>query len=153
MRLGNGSDTEPDDVPETQGGRVAQLDSEGFAAMLESIPHAISVHDKNRQVIFRNSACAALIGAGIHEFDSLRHEQLFHPDDSDLWSEMLARSLGGERASATAHLRIRHRNDHWLWVHVAVSAFDVGDVTLIVLVLQDQSDTIWGDPRSVKQKL
>jgi PAS domain S-box-containing protein len=83
--------------------------------MLESIPHAISVHDKNRQVIFRNSACAALIGAGVDEFDSLRHEQLFHPDDSDLWSEMLARSLGGERASATAHLRIRHRNDHRLW--------------------------------------
>ncbi|MCQ4119199.1 PAS domain S-box protein [Rhodococcus tibetensis] len=132
---------------------MKQLDSEGFAAMLESVPHAISVHDKNRQVIFSNSACAALIGAGIDEFATLEHEQLFHPDDTELWKAMLARALGDEKASATAHLRIHHCSGHWIWAHVAASAFEAGTETLIVLVLQDQSDTIWGNPKSVKQTI
>ncbi|MDT2007804.1 PAS domain S-box protein [Rhodococcus opacus] len=132
---------------------MRELDSDGFAALVESIPHAISVHDRERNVVFSNSACAALIGYGTEEFADLEHEQLFHPDDAELWGAMLARVLGSENPSATAHLRIRHRAGHWIWVRVAASTFTADTERLVALVLQDESDTIWGNPTAARQPI
>ncbi|ABG98194.1 MULTISPECIES: PAS domain S-box protein [Rhodococcus] len=132
---------------------MRQLDSDGFAALMESIPHAISVHDRERNLVFSNPACAALIGYDTAEFADLEHEQLFHPDDAELWGTMLARVLGTESTSATAHLRIRHREGHWIWVRVAASTFTAGAERLVALVLQDESDTIWGNPTAARQPI
>ncbi|WP_043825772.1 PAS domain S-box protein [Rhodococcus opacus] len=132
---------------------MRQLDSDGFAALMESIPHAISVHDRERNVVFSNPACAALIGYGADEFANLDHEQLFHPDDAALWGTMLARVLSQESPSATAHLRIRHREGHWIWVLVAASTFTAGTERLVALVLQDESDMIWGNPTAARQPI
>lgn len=132
---------------------MKQLDSDGFAALIESIPHAISVHDRERNVVFSNPACAALIGYGTEEFADLDHERLFHPDDAALWGTMLTRVLSQESPSATAHLRIRHRENHWIWVLVAASTFTAGAERLVALVLQDVSDTIWADPTAARQPI
>ncbi|SEB98733.1 PAS domain S-box-containing protein [Rhodococcus koreensis] len=140
-------------IEKHEGGTVRQLDSDGFAALMESIPHAISVHDRERNVVFSNPACAALIGYDADEFADLDHEQLFHPDDAALWGTMLARVLSQESPSATAHLRIRHREGHWIWVLVAASTFTAGTERLVALVLQDESDTIWGNPTAARQPI
>ncbi len=120
---------------------------------MESIPHAISVHDRERNLVFSNPACAALIGYDTEEFADLEHEQLFHPRRRRTVGNHARPGPGhgkNQRDSTSANpppgrpLDLGARRG----VHVHGRHREVGR-----LVLQDESDTIWGNPTAARQPI
>lgn len=66
-----------------------------------------------------NDKWAEMIGYKLEELGSYNFvtwEKLVHPDDLAVASRELARCLSGETSCYQCEFRMRHKNDHWIWI-------------------------------------
>ena len=66
-----------------------------------------------------NERCVEMLGYTLAELAPLSVETwraLMHPDDAKLTSDLLAQCFSRELGTYECHIRIRHKDGHWVWV-------------------------------------
>ncbi len=67
--------------------------------------------------------CQAILGFAPEALIGTRPLDFVHPDEVNIFGELLAQIAAGQIETATAQQRYRHADGHWVWVEVTFSLY------------------------------
>ncbi len=115
-------------------------ESRNFANRLsESNPGIIYIYDIEAQTtVYLNSSVATILGYEPEEIKTMGDrmiEALVHPNDMSALREYYWRFVGNRNGVLETELRIKHKNDSWIWLALRSVAFDTAETGCVRQVL------------------
>src|ERR1700678_417100 len=111
---------------------------EGFRSLIEHSPDAISLIDRQGEVLYASPSTAEVLGYRPEELVGQNGWDLIHPEDRDHSSLMLPQVLSEPSGPIRWHPRVRRKDGSYSWVESTVSNLLVEpDVQAIVVNHRD----------------
>jgi PAS domain S-box-containing protein len=111
---------------------------EGFRSLIEHSPDAISLIDRQGEVLYASPSTAEVLGYRPEELVGQNGWDLIHPEDRDHSSLMLQQVLSEPSGPIRWHPRVRRKDGSYSWVESTVSNLLVEpDVKAIVVNHRD----------------
>ncbi|MGM9425109.1 PAS domain S-box protein [Hydrogenophaga sp. MI9] len=101
--------------------REAQLNQQRFLDTFEHAASGISHVDVNGHLLRTNQTFCHMIGYSKEELETLRFQDITHPDDLAPDLAMLQEALAGRRSAYTLVKRYFHKDGHTVWAQLTVA--------------------------------
>ena len=101
--------------------REAQLNQQRFLDTFEHAASGISHVDINGHLLRTNQTFCDMIGYSKEELETLRFQDITHPDDLAPDLAMLQDALAGRRSAYTLVKRYFHKDGHTVWAQLTVA--------------------------------
>jgi PAS domain S-box-containing protein len=111
---------------------------QGFRSLIEHSPDAISVVDRQGEILYGSASTTKLFGYQPQELVGRNCLELIHPEDRDHSSRRLREVLAKPAGLHQWDARIRHKNGDYCWVETTVSnLLSESEVQAIVVQQRD----------------
>lgn len=112
-----------------------------FRALVENNDGIITLIDPNMKTLFRSSSSARVNGYTHEEYESLAHEDYFHPDYLEYAHEMIHKSLAHPGLPIPVLFQVKHKKGNYIWLEgVITNMMDDPSVKGIIANLKDITD-------------
>lgn len=114
-----------------------------FRALIENNSSAISLMDKDFNIIYRSSSATRLTGYTAEERKILGVLEQIHPDDTTSARTAMQDVLQNPGKPVKVFFRIKHKNGHYIWMDgVLLNMLNDKDVNAIIVNMRDVSETV-----------
>lgn len=109
-----------------------------FRALIEHNSNAITLLDEIGEVIYDSPAASGMLGYSPTEWIGKSVFQLVHPDDLPKIHNLFENLLKKKGSQSQAIFRIRHKDNHWLWIDaIATNLLHEPNVKAIIVNYRD----------------
>ncbi len=86
-----------------------------FRALVENITDAITLHDKNGNILYQSPSVERITGYTQDQAKGKNIATFFHPNDMPVILQQLEKVLNNPGIPVQTTKRIRHKNGHYIW--------------------------------------
>jgi PAS domain S-box-containing protein len=142
------------DVTEQNRAQIALRESEKrFRALIENSADMIALLDKTGLILYSSPSANRILGYKTGEYISKNMEELIYPEDRDLTFNILGDLVKHPGKTANLQLRIKHKNDYWLWIEATASnLIEEPTIGAIVVNYRDISERKKAEEELILQK-
>ncbi|SEA42198.1 PAS domain S-box-containing protein [Flavobacterium gillisiae] len=100
---------------------IIEKSEKRFRSLVENNEGIITVVDENLEVLFRSPSSQRITGYSDEEFNTIAHEEYFHPDYLEYVYQKIQNAIASPGEVISLTFQVKHKKGHYIWLEGVVN--------------------------------